>query len=148
VLRDILGHGELDDLLTKTSDITKQIQQEIDQMTDPWGIKVSAVVISDVVLPIEMERAIAKQAEAERERRSRIIVADGEYMAAQKMTEAAEIYAKNPMSIKLREMQMLSEISREKNLIVVTSSTDIKDASNVAALTRAMKESEKDAKTE
>ncbi len=147
-MRDILGHGELDDLLTKTSDITKQIQQEIDQMTDPWGIKVSAVVISDVVLPIEMERAIAKQAEAERERRSRIIVADGEYMAAQKMTEAAEIYAKNPMSIKLREMQMLSEISREKNLIVVTSSTDIKDASNVAALTRAMKESEKDAKTE
>ena len=148
VLRDILGHAELDDLLTKTPELTKQIQQELDEVTDPWGIKVSAVVISDVILPVEMQRAIAKQAEAERERRSRIIVADGEYMAAQKMTEAAEIYAKNPMSLRLRELQMLTEISREKNLIVVTSSSDVREVGNVAALTRAIKESEKLAKTE
>ena len=148
VLRDILGHAELDDLLTKTPELTKQIQQELDEVTDPWGIKVSAVVISDVILPVEMQRAIAKQAEAERERRSRIIVADGEYMAAQKMTEGAEIYAKNPMSLRLRELQMLTEISREKNLIVVTSSSDVREVGNVAALTRAIKESEKLAKTE
>ena len=148
VLRDILGHAELDDLLTKTPELTKQIQQELDEVTDPWGIKVSAVVISDVILPLEMQRAIAKQAEAERERRSRIIVADGEYMAAQKMTEAAEIYAKNPMSLRLRELQMLTEIAREKNLIVVTSSSDVREVGNVAALTRAIKESEKLAKTE
>lgn len=148
VLRDILGHAELDDLLTKTPELTKQIQQELDEVTDPWGVKVSAVVISDVILPVEMQRAIAKQAEAERERRSRIIVADGEYMAAQKMTEAAEIYAKNPMSLRLRELQMLTEISREKNLIVVTSSSDVREVGNVAALTRAIKESEKLSKTE
>ncbi len=147
VLRDILGHAELDDLLTKTPELTKQIQLEIDEMTDPWGIKVSAVVISDVILPIEMQRAIAKQAEAERERRSRIIVADGEFMAAQKMTEAAELYAKNPMSLRLRELQMLAEISREKNLVVVTSSTDLKELGNVAAMTRAMNEAEKTRKT-
>jgi regulator of protease activity HflC (stomatin/prohibitin superfamily) len=104
-------------------------------------------VISDVILPIEMQRAIAKQAEAERERRSRIIVADGEFMAAQKMTEAAELYAKNPMSLRLRELQMLAEISREKNLVVVTSSTDLKELGNVAAMTRAMNEAEKTRKT-
>ncbi len=148
VLRDILGHAELDDLLTKTPELTKQIQLEIDEMTDPWGIKVSAVVISDVILPIDMQRAIAKQAEAERERRSRIIVADGEYMAAQKMTDAAELYAKNPMSLRLRELQMLTEIAREKNLVVVTSTSDLRDLGNITAMTRAMKETEKTRKTE
>jgi regulator of protease activity HflC (stomatin/prohibitin superfamily) len=148
VLRDILGHAELDDLLTKTPELTKQIQQEIDEMTDPWGIKVSAVVISDVILPAEMQRAIAKQAEAERERRSRIIVAEGEYMAAQKMAEAAKLYAENPVALRLRELQTLAEISREKNLIVVTSTTDLRELGNIAALTRATKESEKQAKKE
>jgi len=148
VLRDILGHAELDDLLTKTPELTKQIQQEIDEMTDPWGIKVSAVVISDVILPAEMQRAIAKQAEAERERRSRIIVAEGEYMAAQKMAEAAKLYAENPVALRLRELQTLAEISREKNLIVVTSTTDLRELGNIVALTRATKESEKQAKKE
>lgn len=138
VLRDILGHAELDDLLTKTPELTKQIQLEIDEMTDPWGIKVSAVVISDVLLPEEMQRAIARQAEAERERRSRIIVADGEFLAAQKMTAAAEFYAKNPMSLRLRELQMLSEIAREKNLIVVTTTSDVSQLGNVVALTRSV----------
>lgn len=142
VLRDVLGHAELDDLLTKTPELTRQIQQELDETTDPWGIKVSAVVISDVILPIEMQRAIAKQAEAERERRSRIIVADGEFLAAEKMTEAAGQYAKNPIALKLRELQTLAEISREKNLIVVTTTSEISELSNIAALTRAVKESD------
>jgi regulator of protease activity HflC (stomatin/prohibitin superfamily) len=147
VLRDVLGHAELDDLLTKTPELTKQIQQELDETTDPWGIKVSAVVISDVILPIEMQRAIAKQAEAERERRSRIIVADGEFLASKKMTEAAEQYAKNPISLKLRELQTLAEISREKNLVVVTSTSDVAQLGNVVAVTRAVKDSDKSAKS-
>ncbi len=148
VLRDVLGHAELDDLLTKTPELTKQIQQELDEMTDPWGIKVSAVVISDVILPAEMQRAIAKQAEAERERRSRIIVAEGEYMAAEKMAEAAKLYAENPVALRLRELQTLAEISREKNLIVVTSTTDLRELGNIVALTRAAKGSEEQAKKE
>ncbi len=146
VLRDILGHAELDDLLTKTPELTKQIQQELDEVTDPWGIKVSAVVISDVILPADMQRAIAKQAEAERERRSRIIVAEGEYMAAEKMTDAAELYGKNPISLRLRELQTLAEISREKNLVVVTSTTDLRELGNIVAMTRATKGSEEQAK--
>jgi regulator of protease activity HflC (stomatin/prohibitin superfamily) len=146
VLRDILGHAELDDLLSKTPELTRQIQEEIDVMTDPWGIKVSAVVISDVILPLEMQRAIAKQAEAERERRSRIIVADGEFMASTKMTDAAEQYAKNPISLRLRELQTLAEISREKNLVVVTSMSDINEVANIAALTNAVRRGKEQAK--
>lgn len=142
VLRDVLGHAELDDLLTKTPELTKQIQHELDEVTEAWGIKVSAVVISDVILPAEMQRAIAKQAEAERERRSRIIVAEGEYMAAERMAEAAKLYAENPLALRLRELQTLAEISREKNLIVVTSTTDLSQLGNIVALTRAAKGSE------
>ncbi len=147
VLRDILGHAELDDLLTKTPELTKQIQQELDEITDPWGIKVGSVVISDVILPADMQRAIAKQAEAERERRSRIIVAEGEFMAAEKMSEAAELYAKNPMALKLRELQTLAEISREKNLVVVTSTTDAGELGNIAAMTQALKGNKEQATT-
>ena len=136
VLRDVLGHAELDDLLTKTVELTKDIQVEIDEMTDPWGIKVSAVAISDVILPAEMQRAIAKQAEAEREKRARIIVADGEYIAAEKMAQAAEVYGKSPITLKLRELQTLTDIAREKNLVVVTSTTDLRELGNIVALTR------------
>jgi regulator of protease activity HflC (stomatin/prohibitin superfamily) len=136
VLRDVLGHAELDDLLTKTVELTKDIQEEIDEMTDPWGIKVSAVAISDVILPAEMQRAIAKQAEAEREKRARIIVADGEYIAAEKMAQAAEVYGKSPITLKLRELQTLTDIAREKNLVVVTSTTDLHELGNIVALTR------------
>ena len=142
VLRDVLGHAELDDLLTKTPELTKQIQQEIDEMTDPWGIKVSAAAISDVILPADMQRAIAKQAEAERERRSRIIVAEGEFMAAEKMTEAAKLYGRTPIALRLRELQTLAEISREKNLIVVTSTTDLREIGNIVALTQTTKAKE------
>jgi regulator of protease activity HflC (stomatin/prohibitin superfamily) len=136
VLREVLGHAELDDLLTKTNELTKEIQEIIDEKTDPWGIKVTNVAISDVLLPEEMQRAIAKQAEAERERRSRIIIAEGEYLAAEKMLKAAETYGKSPITLKLRELQTLTDIAKEKNLIVVTSTTDVHEMGRIIALSR------------
>ena len=118
-LRDILGKQSLDELLAKRDSLNKSLQTILDQSTDPWGIKVSAVTIRDVSLPEEMLRAIAKQAEAEREKRSRVIIADGEFQAAQKMFDAAQIYEKTPTALRLRELQTLAEIAREKNLIIV-----------------------------
>ncbi|NHJ40259.1 MAG: slipin family protein [Asgard group archaeon] len=118
-LRDVLGQQSLDELLSKRDELNKSLQTIIDQGTDPWGIKVSAVTIRDVALPEEMLRAIAKQAEAEREKRARIIIADGEFQASKKMTEAAQLYEKTPTALRLRELQTLSEIAREKNLIIV-----------------------------
>lgn len=118
-LRDILGQKTLDELLSKREELNKSLQTIIDQGTDPWGIKVSNVTIRDVALPDEMLRAIAKQAEAEREKRSRIIIAEGELQASKKMSEAAEYYQKTPAAMRLRELQTLAEIAREKNLIVV-----------------------------
>jgi len=120
-LRDVLGQQDLDELLSKREELNKMLQTSIDAATDPWGIKVSAVTIRDVSLPDEMLRAIAKQAEAEREKRSRIIIAEGEFQASKKMSEAAELYEKTPMALRLRELQTLTEIAREKNLIVVPS---------------------------
>ena len=122
-LRDLLGQVELDELLSKREELGKRLTSMIDTGTDPWGIKVSTVAIKDVALPESMQRAIAKQAEAERERRSRIIMADGEYQAAAKMTEAAHMYQTQPMAMRLRELQTLTEIAREKNLIIVTQTT-------------------------
>jgi regulator of protease activity HflC (stomatin/prohibitin superfamily) len=118
-LRDILGNQSLDELLSKREELNKSLQTVLDQGTDPWGIKVSNVTIRDVALPEEMLRAIAKQAEAEREKRSRIIIAEGEFQASKKMSEAAEFYQKTPAAMRLRELQTLSEIAREKNLIIV-----------------------------
>ncbi|MCK5031623.1 MAG: slipin family protein, partial [Thermoplasmatales archaeon] len=118
-LRDILGNQTLDELLSKREELNKSLQSIIDQGTDPWGIKVSNVTIRDVSLPDEMLRAIAKQAEAEREKRARIIIADGEFQASKKMSEAAEFYQKTPAAMRLRELQTLAEIAREKNLIIV-----------------------------
>jgi regulator of protease activity HflC (stomatin/prohibitin superfamily) len=118
-LRDVLGQQNLDELLSKREELNKNLQTRIDQSTDPWGMKVSAVTIRDVSLPEEMLRAIAKQAEAEREKRSRIIIADGEFQAAAKMTDAAKLYEKTPMAMRLRELQTLQEISREGNTIIV-----------------------------
>lgn len=118
-LRDVLGQKSLDELLSKREELNKSLQSIIDQGTDPWGIKVSAVTIRDVALPEEMLRAIAKQAEAEREKRSRIIIAEGEFQASKKMTEAAQLYEKTPTALRLRELQTLAEIAREKNLIIV-----------------------------
>lgn len=121
-LRDVLGGQSLDELLSNREELNKSLQTIIDTATDPWGIKVSAVTIRDVSIPDEMLRAIAKQAEAEREKRSRIIIAEGEFQASKKMTEAAMLYEKAPMAMRLRELQTLSEISREGNLIVVPGS--------------------------
>ena len=118
-LRDILGTQSLDDLLSKREQLNKSLQTIIDQGTDPWGIKVSAVTIRGVAIPDEMMRAIAKQAEAEREKRARIIIADGEFQASKKMTDAAKLYEKTPTALRLRELQTLTEIAREKNLIIV-----------------------------
>jgi regulator of protease activity HflC (stomatin/prohibitin superfamily) len=118
-LRDLLGQKDLDELLSKREKLNKKLQILIDEDTEPWGIKISAVTIRDVALPEEMLRAIAKQAEAEREKRSRIIIAEGEFQASKKMTEAAKLYEKTPTALRLRELQTLTEIAREKNLIVV-----------------------------
>jgi len=133
-LRDILGQKSLDELLSKRDELNKALQEIIDQGTDPWGIKVSAVTIRDVALPEEMLRAIAKQAEAEREKRSRIIIATGEFQAAQKMLDAAKLYEQAPTALRLRELQTLAEIAREKNLIVVPGG----DIGKVAGLAKAM----------
>lgn len=119
-LRDVLGQVEFDELLTKREDLNKRLQAILDEVTDPWGVKVSAVSIKDVAIAVEMQRAIAKQAEAEREKRSRIIMAEGELIASEKMSQAAEFYTKNMAAMRLRELQTWAEIAREKNMIVVT----------------------------
>ena len=133
-LRDVLGQQDLDELLSKRDELNKSLQTIIDQATDPWGIKVSAVSIRDVSLPEEMLRAIAKQAEAEREKRSRIIIAEGEFQASARMTDAAKLYEKTPMAMRLRELQTLQEISREGNLIIVPGG----DMGRVAGIAKAV----------
>lgn len=142
-VRDVLGQVELDDLLTKREELNKRLQKILDEATDPWGVKVSAVTIKDISLPETMLRAIAKQAEAERERRSRVIMATGELEAATKMSEAAQRYQKNPAALRLRELQTLTEIAREKNLIVVTPSQLGTHLGEVLGLTTALRKQEK-----
>ncbi|HII02760.1 TPA: slipin family protein [Methanosarcinaceae archaeon] len=136
-LRDVLGQMELDELLSQRENINKDIQELLDAYTDPWGIKVTGVTIRDVALPETMKRAIAKQAEAEREKRARIILAEGEFQAAQRMKDAASLYQGVPTAIKLRELQTLAEIARERNLIVVTPSGAV-ETGNIAALSKAV----------
>jgi regulator of protease activity HflC (stomatin/prohibitin superfamily) len=138
-LRDVLGQQALDDLLSKREELNKSLQSSIDEATDPWGIKVSAVTIRDVSLPEEMLRAIAKQAEAEREKRSRIIIAEGEFQASRKMTDAAKLYEETPMAMRLRELQTLAEIAREGNLIVVPGG----DIGNTAGIAKAVTKEKK-----
>lgn len=133
-LRDVLGQVELDDLLTRRDELNRRIQQILDEATEPWGIKVTAVAIRDVVIPDTMQRAIAKQAEAERERRSRIIIAEGELQAAQKMSDAAAFYGQNPSAMRLRELQTWTEVARERNMIIVTEGTSVLGSSLGAAL--------------
>jgi len=144
-LRDVLGQSELDDLLSKRDELNKKLQEILDKHTDPWGIKVTAVTLRDVSLPESMRRAIAKQAESEREKRSRIILADGEFQASKTMTDAARLYEEVPAALKLRELQTLVDIAREKTLIVVTPSGDVGTGSTAgltAALNREMTERE------
>lgn len=118
-LRSVLGQQELDDLLSNREKINRSLQEILDQHTEPWGIKVTAVEVKNVDIPQEMQRAIARQAEAERERRAKIINADGEYQAAQKLTEASNIISQNPVAIQLRYLQTLSEISTENSSTIV-----------------------------
>ena len=136
-LRDVLGQMELDQVLSERENINMEIQELLDASTDPWGIKVTGVTIRDVALPENMKRAIAKQAEAEREKRARIILAEGEFQAAQRMKDAATLYQGVPAAIKLRELQTLAEIAKEKNLIVVTQSETV-ETGNIAALSQAI----------
>ena len=112
-LRSIVGQSELDELLIHRDKINEALQKIIDEKTDPWGIKVSAVEIKEVVLPEELKRAMARQAETERERRAKIISAEGEFQAAEKLSQAAEIIARNPVALQLRYLQTLSDISAE-----------------------------------
>jgi regulator of protease activity HflC (stomatin/prohibitin superfamily) len=112
-LRSVLGQAELDELLSERDKINLKLQQIIDSHTDPWGIKVSMVEVKHIDLPQEMQRAMAKQAEAERERRAKIIAAEGEFQAATKLGDAAEIISKNPSTLQLRYLQTLVEISGE-----------------------------------
>jgi regulator of protease activity HflC (stomatin/prohibitin superfamily) len=118
-LRSVLGEYELDDLLTKRELINHRLQKIIDQQTDPWGVKVSMVEIKHVDIPEEMRRAIARQAEAERERRAKIIHADGEFQAAEKLRQAAEVLAQTTPAIQLRFLQTLTEIATEKNSTII-----------------------------
>lgn len=114
-LRSVLGEFELDELLAQREKINQKLQQIIDEHTDPWGIKVITVEVKDLELPEEMKRAMAKQAEAERERRAKVINAEGEYQAAEKLSQAAEIIGKTPVALQLRFLQTLVEVATENN---------------------------------
>jgi len=118
-LRSVLGEVELDDLLSRREKLNVKLQEILDQHTDAWGIKVSLVEVKQVDLPQEMQRAMAKQAEAEREKRAKVIHAEGEFLAASRLAEAAAVIAKEPVALQLRYLQTLTEIGVEKNTTVV-----------------------------
>ena len=118
-LRSVVGQVELDDLLSKREELNDRLQAILDEHTDPWGIKVSAVEVKTVDLPTEMQRAMAKQAEAEREKRAKIIHADGEFQASQKLLEAAQTLAQEPLTIQLRYLSTLTEIGMEHNSTII-----------------------------
>lgn len=118
-LRSVCGEGDLDDLLIKREELNNRLQDLLDQATDPWGIKVSMVEIKDIDLPEQMRRAMAKQAEAERERRSKVIAAIGESEASEKLAQAAGVLAKEPQALQLRYLQTLSNIAQENNSTIL-----------------------------
>jgi regulator of protease activity HflC (stomatin/prohibitin superfamily) len=118
-LRSVLGQVELDDLLAKREKINEQLAKIIDDQTEPWGIKVSVVEVKNVDLPENMQRAIARQAEAERERRAKVIHAEGEYQASEKLAAAAEIIGRTPVGIQLRFLSTLAEVATEKNSTII-----------------------------
>jgi len=140
VLRDVIGQVELDDLLTRREEINKRIQAIMDETTLPWGVKVVSVTIKSVELPENMMRAMAKQAEAERWRRARIIEAEGERQAAKILAEAAKMFEAHPAAMRLRELQTLVEVAREKALVIVTETATARageTAALVSAITKA-----------
>jgi len=114
-LRSVLGQASLDDLLSQRDAINAKLQEIIDRQTEPWGIKVTAVEVKDVALPDSMKRAMAKQAEAERERRAKVVNAEGEFQAAEKMVQAAQMIAKEPIALQLRYLQTMREMASEHN---------------------------------
>ena len=118
-LRSVLGQAELDELLSERDKLNEQLQEIVDAQTDPWGIKVSAVEVKHVDLPQEMQRAMARQAEAEREKRAKVIHAEGEFQAARQLSRAAEQISKNPVTIQLRYLQTLSDIATERNSTII-----------------------------
>lgn len=118
-LRDVSGNVSLDDLLSKRDDISQQIKQIVDQQTEQWGIDIQTVKIQNIELPQDMKRAMAKQAEAEREKRAKIIAAEGEQLSAEKLGQAADIIAAHPIALQLRNLQVMSDIAVEKNSTIV-----------------------------
>ena len=118
-LRSVLGQSDLDELLGQREQINQRLQHIIDEQTEPWGIKVSTVEVKDVELPSTMQRAMARQAEAERERRAKIIAADGEYQASERLKEAAVVMAEEPITVQLRYLQTLTEVAAENNSTIV-----------------------------
>jgi regulator of protease activity HflC (stomatin/prohibitin superfamily) len=118
-LRSILGQSQLDELLTNREQLNAELQKVIDLQTEPWGVKVTTVEVKNVDLPENMQRAIARQAEAERERRAKIIHADGDFQASQKLADAAKIMATEPLAIQLRFLGTLTEIATEKNSTII-----------------------------
>jgi regulator of protease activity HflC (stomatin/prohibitin superfamily) len=118
-LRNVLGQSELDELLAQREKLNQTLQSIIDEHTDPWGVKVSTVEIKDVELPETMRRSMAAQAEAERERRAKIIHADGEFQASEKLAQAADVIAREPVTLQLRYLQTLTEIATERNSTLI-----------------------------
>jgi regulator of protease activity HflC (stomatin/prohibitin superfamily) len=118
-VRNVVGQFKLDQLLSQTVDINMQIKNVIDSHTEPWGAEVTAVEIKDITLPDNMQRAMAKEAEAERERRAKIVAAEGEFQAAEKLGQAADLISKHPVALQLRTLQTMAEISVEKNSTII-----------------------------
>jgi len=118
-LRSILGQSELDELLSQRDKINRELQEIIDQHTAPWGIKVSNVEVKQIDLPIEMQRAMAKQAEAERERRAKVVHAQGEFQASEQLSAAAKVISENPIALQLRYLQTLTEVAADKNSTIL-----------------------------
>ncbi|MGC2086905.1 MAG: SPFH domain-containing protein [Bradyrhizobium sp.] len=138
-VRNVVGRFSLDQLLADTASINDQIKNVIDLHTEPWGTQVTAVEIKDIVLPDNMQRAMAKEAEAERERRAKIVAAEGEYQAAVKLGEAADIITQHPVALQLRTLQTMAEISVEKNSTIIFPAqfmTTVQDA--IAMLSKEM----------
>ncbi len=118
-VRNVVGRFKLDELLSQTSEINVDIKDTIDSHTEPWGVQVTAVEIKDITLPDNMQRAMAKEAEAERERRAKIVAAEGEFQAAQKLGEAADLISAHPVALQLRTLQTMAEIATEKNSTII-----------------------------
>lgn len=118
-VRNVVGQFKLDQLLSNTSDINTQIKNVIDTHTEPWGVQVTAVEIKDITLPENMQRAMAKEAEAERERRAKVVAAEGEFQAAAKLGQAADLITRHPVALQLRTLQTMAEIATEKNSTII-----------------------------